>query len=70
MSPLFSAMKYCATGSALPAAWVCLRASSTALVNSGNHGIATPMIPGRPDGFPSAAILCPLAPYLSPAPAR
>src|SRR6202035_933017 len=41
-SPWFSAVKYCPTGSAWPAARVCLRASSTALAKSGNHGIPTP----------------------------
>ena len=38
-SALFSAVTYCPTGSARPAARVCSRVSSTALVNSGNHGI-------------------------------
>src|SRR4051795_2886451 len=40
-SPRFSASKYCAAGSARPASRVCLRANSTALTNSGNHGISS-----------------------------
>jgi hypothetical protein len=42
VSPWFSAVKYCPTGSAWAEARVCLRASSTALAKSGNHGIPTP----------------------------
>src|SRR5580692_9906664 len=65
-SPLFSAVKYCPTGSAWPEARVCLRASSTALAKSGNHGIPT----SRPGGPFSLTVLPPsvlLAPYSSPA---
>src|SRR3984957_6247439 len=40
--PSFSAARYWPTGSAWPAARVWLRASSAALANSGNHGIAQP----------------------------
>ncbi|UIJ57060.1 hypothetical protein LWP59_23185 [Amycolatopsis acidiphila] len=47
--PLSSAAKYCPTGSARPAARVCLRTSSTALAKSGNHGISThaPRVAGQ-----------------------
>src|SRR3984885_4433054 len=66
VSPLFSAVKYCPTGSAWPEARFCLRASSTALAKSGNHGIPT----SRPGGPFSLTVLPPsvlLAPYSSPA---
>src|SRR5258708_30976650 len=68
-SPWFSAAKYSPTGSDWPEARFCLRASSTALAKSGNHGILT----SRPGGTFSLTVLPPSvlpAPYSSRAPGQ
>ena len=67
MSPWFSALSYCPTGSARPVARICRRASSMALANSGNHGIATPRLLARPPRhFRCGVLSCIPTSYSSP----
>src|ERR1700691_359631 len=47
VSPVFSSVKYWATGSAAAAARVCWRDSSTALAKSGNHGMTVSLAAGE-----------------------